>query len=161
MDLVLGIDPGIARCGYGIVYREHNAFVCVEYGCIETPAKTEDGDRLKMLHDELGRLIKKHKPVRAGVEKLYFSKNVTTGLQVSQARGVILLALAEAGIDLVELTPNEVKQAVSGFGAADKKQMQKMVQMTLKLKEIPKPDDAADALAVAITAACWREELKK
>ncbi|MBI4121973.1 MAG: crossover junction endodeoxyribonuclease RuvC [Parcubacteria group bacterium] len=157
MSLVLGIDPGIARCGYGLVRRDGSAFVCVDYGCLETPAGMETAARLELLFGLIKGILKGQNIDRVGVEKLFFSKNTKTAFQVGQARGVIMLALAAANAKIMEFTPNEVKQSVCGYGQADKKQMQKMVQLTLKIKDIPQPDDAADALAVAITAATWHE----
>jgi crossover junction endodeoxyribonuclease RuvC len=156
MSLILGIDPGIARCGYGLVRREGSSFACVDYGCIETPAGMDEGERLTLLYDAISQLVTKGEILRVGVEKLFFSKNTKTAFQVGHARGVILLSLAKAGLPILEFTPNEVKQSLCGYGNADKKQMQQMVKLTLKLKEIPEPDDAADALAVAITAATWK-----
>lgn len=154
--IVLGVDPGLARCGYGLVRVQGQRFELVEYGCIETPSKLAVGKRLAMIHAELGRLLKQHKPDRAGLEKLFFSKNVSTAMQVGEARGVVLLVLESAGLVPVELTPNEVKMAVCGQGNADKKQMQMMVKMLLKLAEVPQPDDAADAVGIALAAASWK-----
>ncbi len=125
--------------------------VAVSYGIISTPKEATPPARLEMLFDQLNALLKKHKPDTAAVEKLFFSKNVTTALAVGQARGVIMLCLQKAGIEPLEYTPNEVKQAVAGYGSADKRQVQEMVRALLQLDSIPKPDDAADALAVAIT----------
>ena len=156
MSLTLGIDPGIARCGFGVVRREGSVFTCIEYGCIETPAGLAEEKRLDQLFCALSELLNKHAFARVGVEKLFFAKNAKTAFQVGQARGVIMLALARAGVSILEMTPNEVKQSVCGYGGADKKQMQQMVKLTLKLEAIPQPDDAADALAVAITAATWK-----
>ncbi len=125
--------------------------VAVSYGIISTPKEATPPARLEMLFDQLNALLKKHKPDTAAVEKLFFSKNVTTALAVGQARGVIMLCLQKAGIEPLEYTPNEVKQAVAGYGSAEKRQVQEMVRALLQLDSIPKPDDAADALAVAIT----------
>lgn len=125
--------------------------VAVSFGIISTPKEAAPPARLEMLFDDLNKLLKKHKPDTAAVEKLFFSKNVTTALAVGQARGVIMLCLQKAGIEPFEYTPNEVKQAVAGYGSADKKQVQEMVRALLQLDKIPKPDDAADALAIAIT----------
>ncbi len=150
--LTLGIDPGTATVGYGLV-REHNdgTLQAIDYGVITTPAKTPMWERLKTIHDELAQLVATHDPDRAGVEELFFARNVTTAITVAQGRGVILYALAEAGLPIAEYKPNEVKQSISGYGGADKSQMQEMVRMLLGLEAIPRPDDAADALAVAIT----------
>ncbi|NWF64559.1 MAG: crossover junction endodeoxyribonuclease RuvC [Chloroflexi bacterium] len=152
MTLALGIDPGTATTGYGLVrLMPDGELVAVHYGVILTPKESSDSARLVMLFDDLNKILKKHKPDTAAVEKLYFARNVTTGIIVGQARGVILLALEKARIPTVEYSPNEVKQAVAGYGHAEKRQMQEMVRTLLQLKKIPKPDDAADALAIAIT----------
>jgi len=123
----------------------------VEYGTIRTPAGIPDAERLLMLHERMREIILLHRPKGSAVEKLFFQKNVRTAITVSQARGVILVSLAEAGLDVGEYTPNEIKQAVTGYGNADKQQVQEMVKVLLDLDKVPKPDDAADALAVAIT----------
>ncbi len=149
--LVIGIDPGTAITGYGVV-RIHQGrdIEAVDYGVIETPAKSPMPERLVMLYEQLNQILTLHRPDTGAVEKLFFQKNVRTAISVGQARGVALLALAQARISIGEYTPNEIKQAVAGYGAADKYQMQQMVRLLLNLEEIPKPDDAADALAVAI-----------
>ena len=149
--LVIGVDPGTAITGYGVVEEaEDGSLTAVDYGSIETTADDSMPERLMQLYKQLKELINLHQPESGAVEKLFFARNVRTALTVGQARGVALLALAEAGVVLAEYTPNEVKQAVAGFGGADKSQVQKMVQALLGLEEIPQPDDAADALAVAI-----------
>lgn len=149
--LAIGIDPGTAITGYGVVEEaEDGSLTAVDYGSIETTADDSMPERLMQLYKQLKELISLHQPESGAVEKLFFARNVRTALTVGQARGVALLALAEAGVVLAEYTPNEVKQAVAGFGGADKSQVQKMVQALLGLEEIPQPDDAADALAVAI-----------
>ena len=125
--------------------------VAVSFGIISTPKEATPPARLEMLFDQLNALLKEHKPDTAAVEKLFFSRNVTTAIAVGQARGVIMLCLQKAGIEPLEYTPNEVKQAVAGYGSADKRQVQEMVRALLQLDKIPKPDDAADALAIAIT----------
>ena len=125
--------------------------IVVKYGVILTPKEAAAPARLEMIYDEMRTLLKKHKPDTAAVEKLFFSRNVTTALAVGQARGVVMLALQQAGIDAFEYTPKEIKNAVAGYGGADKRQVQEMVRALLQLDSIPKPDDAADALAVAIT----------
>ena len=149
--LVIGIDPGTALTGYGLV-REDEAgqLVAVAYGVVETSARTPMPQRLSQLFHGLTRILAQHNPDQAAVEKLFFSKNVRTAISVGQARGVALLALAEAGAAIAEYSPNEIKQAITGYGGADKRQMQQMVRALLHLEEVPKPDDAADALAVAI-----------
>ncbi|MCD4684448.1 MAG: crossover junction endodeoxyribonuclease RuvC [Anaerolineae bacterium] len=150
--LVLGIDPGTATTGYGFV-REHpnGDFEAVAYGVIRTKAKTPMHLRLKKLYDEISDLIAEHKPDAAAIESLFFGKNVTTAITVAQGRGVVLLAFAAAGLPMREYKPSEIKQAVAGYGNADKWQVQEMIRQLLNLAEIPKPDDAADGLAVAIT----------
>jgi crossover junction endodeoxyribonuclease RuvC len=149
--LAIGIDPGTAITGYGVVEEaEDGSLTAVDYGSIETTADDSMPERLMQLYKQLKELINLHQPESGAVEKLFCARYVRTALTVGQARGVALLALAEAGVVLAEYTPNEVKQAVAGFGGADKSQVQKMVQALLGLEEIPQPDDAADALAVAI-----------
>ena len=152
MSLALGIDPGTATTGYGLVRVESDgSLVAVKYGVILTPREASASARLVMLYDQLNALLNEHKPELAAVEKLFFARNVTTALAVGQARGVVMLSLQQAGIETFEYTPKEVKQAVAGFGGADKRQVQDMVRALLQLDSIPKPDDAADALAIAIT----------
>jgi crossover junction endodeoxyribonuclease RuvC len=152
MTLALGIDPGTATTGYGLVrLTQDGSLVAVKYGVISTPKESTAPARLEMLYKELRALLKKYKPDTAAVEKLFFSRNVTTAIAVGQARGVVMLCLQQAGIEPFEYTPNEIKQAVAGYGSAQKRQVQEMVRALLLLPEIPKPDDAADALAVAIT----------
>jgi crossover junction endodeoxyribonuclease RuvC len=151
MTLVLGIDPGTATTGYGLVRdRADGSLESVEYGVIQTPASLPDHQRLSLLYNRLTQLLLLHRPDSCAVEKLFFQRNVSTAISVGQARGVILLAIAEAGLDVFEYTPNEVKQAVTGYGSAQKRQVQEMVRTLLIMPEIPRPDDAADALAVAI-----------
>ncbi|HIE25100.1 MAG TPA: crossover junction endodeoxyribonuclease RuvC [Anaerolineales bacterium] len=152
MTLVLGIDPGTATTGYGFVRQNpDDSLETVAYGVITTPAKTPAHERLITIYDELNELLRLHQPERCAVEKLFFQKNVTNAIAVGQARGVVMLALAQAGMNPAEYTPNEIKLAVSGYGSAGKRQVQEMVRMLLELDSIPRPDDAADALAVAIT----------
>ena len=152
MTLALGIDPGTATTGYGLVRLEPDGrLVAVKYGVILTPKEESAPARLEMFYRDLRALLKKHHPDTAAVEKLFFQRNISTAILVGQARGVALLALQQAGVEIFEYTPNEVKQAVAGYGSADKKQVQDMVRVLLGLAEIPKPDDAADALAIAIT----------
>jgi len=152
--VILGIDPGIAIVGYGLLEADSREVQRVlDVGVIRTEAGLPTAQRLLSVFQELEKLIQKYSPTQAAVEKLYFGKNVKTALTVGEARGVILLALESCGIPLVEFTPLEVKVALTGYGRADKQQMQHMVRQLLGLKEIPKPDDAADALAVALTAA--------
>lgn len=149
---ILGLDPGIARLGYGVLACERGDERAVAFGVIETP-KGDLGPRLVSLREQLRQLIALHQPQRIVVEKLFFSKNVKTATAVGEARGVILLTCAESGIETVEVSPQDVKIAVSGYGSADKQQVQKMVQTLLRLDAIPQPDDAADALAIALAGA--------
>jgi len=152
MTLALGIDPGTATTGYGLVrLAPDGSLVLVKYGVILTPKEATASARLVTLYDELRALLKEQKPETAAVEKLFFSRNVTTAMAVGQARGVVMLCLQQAGVETFEYTPNEIKQAVAGYGGAQKRQMQEMVRALLQLDSIPRPDDAADALAVAIT----------
>jgi len=152
MTLALGIDPGTATTGYGFVRQTPEGnLLAVSYGVITTPKNAPAPARLEMLYKELSGLLQQFHPDSAAVEKLFFQSNVSTAIAVGQARGVTLLALAQAGLEVSEYTPNEVKQAVAGYGSADKRQVQEMVRVLLVLDAIPKPDDAADALAVAIT----------
>ncbi len=152
MTLVIGIDPGTATTGYGLVRDlPDDNLQMVEFGVIQTPAGMPAAERLSMLYHRLRELLLLHRPESAAVEKLFFQNNVKTAIAVGQARGVALLALAEAGLEIAEYTPNEVKQAVTGYGSADKKQIQEMVRILLRMAHIPQPDDAADALAIAIT----------
>jgi crossover junction endodeoxyribonuclease RuvC len=150
--LVFGIDPGTATTGYGLV-REHpnGDLEAVAFGVITTPARKPMPDRLKMIHTQVTALIEQHRPDAAAIETMYFGKNVTTAITVAQGRGVILLALAEAGLPIREYKPAEIKQAIAGYGNADKWQMQEMIRQLLNLDDIPRPDDAADGLGVAIT----------
>jgi crossover junction endodeoxyribonuclease RuvC len=151
--IILGVDPGIADTGYGLVKIDKDRKMsCLAYGSIKTKAKTELTERLEIINIELGKIIKKYKPDLMAVEELFFCNNVKTAIIVGQARGVILLTAKQQAISITEFTPLQVKQAVSSYGKAPKLQVQKMVKLLLNLKEIPKPDDAADALAVAICA---------
>lgn len=152
MTLALGIDPGTATTGYGLVQRlQDDSLHAVAYGVLTTPKDISAPQRLVLLYQQLNELILLHRPQTCAVEKLFFQKNVSTAMGVGQARGVVLLALAQGGLEVAEYTPNEVKQAVAGYGSADKRQVQEMVRVLLGLPEIPRPDDAADALAIAIT----------
>ena len=149
--LVLGIDPGIAITGYGFVRTKNNTeYACVDYGVLKTPSNLPDSERLVRLFDALTALIRRHDPDSSAVEKLFFQKNVKTALSVGQARGIAMLTLAQAHLPIHEYTPNVVKQTICGYGNAGKRQVQRMVQTLLQLNDLPKPDDAADALAVAI-----------
>jgi crossover junction endodeoxyribonuclease RuvC len=149
--LVIGIDPGTAITGYGLVREEEDgSLTVVDYGAILTPPDHLMSLRLLQLYRDLKDLLNLHQPDSGAVEKLFFARNVRTALSVGQARGIALLALAEAGIPQAEYAPLEIKQAVAGYGGADKNQVQQMVRALLNLGEVPQPDDAADALAIAI-----------
>ena len=149
--LVLGIDPGTATTGYGLVREaEDGSLAVVDFGVILTPAKTPLENRLLLLHERLKEILLLHRPDSGAVEKLFFSRNVTTAIAVGQARGVVLLSMAQCHMKVYEYTPLEVKQSITGYGGAEKLQVQMMVQAVLQLPELPHPDDAADALAIAI-----------
>lgn len=148
--IILGVDPGTAITGYGVLQSDGDDLRTIAYGAITTPADWLMPRRLLFVYQELIALIAKHQPTDAVVEKLFFSKNVRTALSVGQARGVALLAAAQAGLTIHEYTPLQIKQAVVGYGRAEKQQIQQMVKMLLQLDAIPQPDDAADALAIAI-----------
>lgn len=158
--IILGIDPGTARMGYGIIGYDGNTASCAEYGVLETSADIGEDIRLNDLYKKLKNLILKHKPQVVAVEDIFYFKNQKTLVGVSQARGIVLLAAAQSGIRYHSFTPLQIKQAVTGYGQADKRQVQKMVKTLLNLEEEPKPDDAADALAAAICCAHSIEMLK-
>jgi crossover junction endodeoxyribonuclease RuvC len=147
---VLGIDPGIAIVGFGFIDKIGSKLVPVQYGSIQTEAHKDPAIRLKEVYDATRQLIDKYKPDSMAIEKLFFNRNVTTAFTVGQARGVMILAGVQAGLPIAEYTPLQVKQAVVGYGKAEKHQVQEMVKIFLKLSAVPKPDDVADALAVAI-----------
>ena len=149
--IILGIDPGTATTGYGVIEKDDkNNIIVLSYGCIKTSPDQNPGERLKIINKELNKIILKYKPNFASVESLFFFKNLKTALPVSQAKGVILFTVAKKNIPVLEFTPLEVKMTIVGYGRAEKKQVQKMIQNLLKLKELPKQDDAADALGVAL-----------
>lgn len=148
--LVLGIDPGTAITGYGLVREDDTGLALVDCGAITTPAGQPLPTRLQTIYRALAVITSAHQPDAVAVEELFFSRNVRTALSVGHARGVTLLALADAGLDIHEYKPLEVKQAVAGYGGADKRQVQEMVRMILNLDQVPQPDDAADAVAVAV-----------
>ncbi len=148
--ILLGIDPGLAIVGWGVIDYQNNRFRPIAYGSVQTPAGMETAARLSEIHRELTNIIDKYHPTEMAVEELFFTKNITTGIRVAEARGVILMTAKEKGLHLAEYTPNQVKQAVVGYGGADKRQVIAMVTRILNLPEPPKPDDTADALAIAI-----------
>jgi len=156
-QIILGIDPGFGRMGFGVIcVRVHGAEL-VDYGVMTTDKDQVFDERLVDLAKDIRSLLQEHKPTIIGIEKLFFGKSSTTAMRVSEVRGVVRLLCAEKGIPIVEFTPAQIKKATTGDGKANKQGMQKMVQILLGLKEIPRPDDAADALAVALTAAGVRE----
>ena len=148
--IVIGIDPGTARVGYGVIAVRDRKPEPVCYGCIESNKDQPASARLLHIYSEVAALLKKHPPSHLAIEKLFFSKNITSAMSVSEARGVILLLAEQLQIPVTEYTPNQVKQAITGSGRADKRQMQEMIKRLLGLGEIPKPDDAADALSIAL-----------
>lgn len=150
---ILGIDPGTGILGWGIIERRESKIIPLKYGCVRTPANTPLPERLFHIYESLCDIIEKNKPNAVSVEDLFFFKNQKTVMSVAQARGVAIICAKIAGLPVFEYTPLQVKQALTGYGRADKAQMQEMVRLTCKLKECPKPDDAADALAIAITHA--------
>ena len=147
---ILGIDPGFALMGYGVVDQKSGKYTPVEYGSLETTKNMAMQDRLKALYDGMTAIIERTRPEQAAIEELFFNRNITTAIFVAQARGVAILACANAGIPVAEYTPMQIKQSIAGSGKADKHQMQQMTKMLLGLSEVPKPDDTADALAAAI-----------
>jgi crossover junction endodeoxyribonuclease RuvC len=151
--IILGVDPGTAATGYGIVERTGSHLRALDYGCFETTPALELPARLALIHQAMTDLIAEHRPVSVGVERLFFNRNAQTAFAVGQARGVVLLAAAQAGLPVFEYGPHEVKMAVTGYGRAAKGQVQRMVQAVLGMDTLPRPDDAADALAVAICLA--------
>jgi len=148
--VILGIDPGVATIGFGVLRSERGKNTLVQYGVITTPAGIPLSQRLVQISEDMEQLIRQFKPDEMAVEELFFSKNITTGIAVAHGRGVILLAAEKMGVPVFEYTPMQVKQAVVGYGAAQKRQVMLMTQRLLGMKEVPKPDDAADALAIAI-----------
>lgn len=150
---ILGIDPGLATTGFAILDVEGHQKKLIAVGVIRTPAKLELGERLQEIYKDMHAILAEYKPKVCSIEQLFFSKNVTTGIQVSHARGVIVMALHDHGVSLYEYSPSAMKRALTGDGRADKKAIQKMVMLELKLKSAPKPDDAADAVSLALTLA--------
>lgn len=160
---ILGIDPGFGRVGFGVIEQSGvNGWSSVAFGCIETSSKQAFGERLLQVKNEITELIKKYQPDRLAVEELFFFKNVKTAIEVGQARGVILVTAVESGLPVDEFTPLQIKQSMTGYGRAEKAQMQRIVAAILGMKEKIKSDDAADALAVALTSAqsLWLTKIK-
>ena len=147
---ILGIDPGVATIGFGLVEAQRSAVRLLQYGVITTPAGLPLSVRLHQISQDMSQLLEQLKPEEAAVEELFFSKNITTGIAVAHGRGAILLELERAGVPVYEYTPMQVKQAVAGYGGADKRQVMLMTQRLLRMQCVPRPDDAADALAIAI-----------
>lgn len=148
---IIGIDPGTARIGWGLIDGQKQQYSLLRYGCIETDKTKQAYHRLQEIYQEVYSLLQTERPDQVVVERLFFARNVTTALSVGQARGVILLAAAQANLPVFEYTPLQVKQTVTGHGRAEKSQIQQMIKLLLRLKDLPKPDDAADALAIALT----------
>jgi len=158
--IILGIDPGTATTGYGVIDfkpRGKTPLKCLAYGCIKTFPENSDGHRLQTIEKEINKIIVSYKPELLAIERIFFFKNAKTIITVSQARGIIILAATKKKVPILEFSPLEVKMVISGYGRAEKKQMQEIMQSLLKLKELPKPDDAADALGIAI---CCSRKLK-
>lgn len=147
---ILGLDPGYAIVGYGVIEHDRGKNIYIGHGAVTTPAGMELPIRLMEIHRDICTLIDKYKPEAVAIEQLFFNTNVTTGINVAQARGVIILACAEKGVPIAEYTPLQVKQAVVGYGRAEKKQVMELTRIMLGLQAVPRPDDAADALAIAI-----------
>ena len=150
---IIGIDPGLASTGWGVIESSRGKLKYVAHGCIETSADKSRGQRLVIIYKSFLKVIKTYMPEQAAMENLYFGRNISSAMAVAEARGVLLMALCSKGLPVLELTPNSIKQAVVGVSKADKKQIQEMVKLILGLEEIPKPDHAADALGAAICAA--------
>ena len=148
--IVLGIDPGLATTGYAVVEEAYGKPILKAYGCLKTPAKMMEQERLVIIYNDVVNLLAQHQVQEVAIEQLFFNTNVTTALSVGQARGVAILAVAKQGLPIAEYTPLQVKQAVAGYGRADKQQVQRMVQSLLGLTEIIRPDDAADAVAICL-----------
>ena len=148
--IIIGIDPGLAIVGFGVIKKEENRITPLSYGCIRTSSEKQNPQRLMEIYDEMINLFEKYNPCAVAVERLFFTNNITSAMGVSEARGVIFLAAQQKNIPVVEYTPKQVKQAITGSGSADKKQMQEMIKRLLDLEEVPKPDDAADGLSIAL-----------
>lgn len=148
--IILGIDPGYAIVGYGVIKYEANRFTVIDYGAVTTQAHTPFVERLEIIYNNLNEIMKRYKPEAMAIEKLFYNTNAKTVIDVAQARGVTVLAAQQNGVEMFEYTPLQVKQSVVGYGRAEKKQVQEMTRVILNLEKIPKPDDTADALAMAI-----------
>lgn len=148
--IIVGIDPGLATVGFGVIQKSEENIIPVSYGCIRTSAEKQTPERLLDIYNETNALFEKYNPQTVVIEKLFFNKNVTSAMRVSEARGVILLAAQQKQIPIFEYTPAQIKQAITGTGRADKRQMQEMIKSLLGLDELPRPDDAADGLSIAL-----------
>ena len=148
--IIIGIDPGVARVGYGVLERTERYPTMLTCGCIETRSSLSQSQRLREIYESISQVLDEYNPACVAIEQLFFSRNTTSAMQVSEARGVLLLAVEQRDIPVAEYTPNQIKQAVTGSGRADKHQVQEMMRRLLRLQEIPRPDDAADGLAVAL-----------
>ena len=157
MIRVLGFDPGLANTGWGVIDADSRRMTAVSWGSITTPAGLPPGERLNIIFDKSSELIERYQPALAGIENLYFAKNVSSAMPVAQAKGVLLLALHRGGVRESEFTPPQIKQSITGSGRAEKAQVQEMIRLILGLKEIPKPDHAADALGAAVC--CFNNRL--
>lgn len=155
--IIIGIDPGLATVGFGVIRKETDRISPVSYGCIRTSSGKQNPERLMEIYDEINELFEKYPPSVVAVEKLFFTNNITSAMSVSEARGVIFLAAQQKNIPVIEYTPKQVKQAITGSGRADKKQVQDMIKRLLGLDEIPKPDDAADGLSIALCHVNFRK----
>jgi crossover junction endodeoxyribonuclease RuvC len=158
---ILGIDPGYGRTGWGVIEDISGKVKPIDYSCLETPPHTPDAQRLQQMYAGLTMILDAHRPDAVAVEELFFNTNVTTALKVGQARGVVLLAVAQHNLSVVSYTPLQVKMALTGYGRAEKSQIAQMVKTVLSLQQIPKPDDVTDALAIALTHAFSRKMVKK
>jgi crossover junction endodeoxyribonuclease RuvC len=150
---IIGVDPGLASTGWGVVDFSGNRLRYIAHGCIETKAETPRAERLFFIYQAFRQVLKTYKPVESAIENLYFARNVSSAMAVAEARGVLCMALTQQGLPVMDITPNAIKQAVVGHGAADKKQMQEMIRIILGLESIPRPDHAADALGAAVCCA--------
>lgn len=157
--IIFGIDPGFAIIGYGVIEKKGNKYETIDYGVVTTESKLDLSERLNIMYEEIKGKIVKYNPDRIAIEELFFNKNAKTAIAVAQARGALVLCAKKSDKPIFEYTPLQIKQAITGYGRADKCQMQKMIQILLSLKEIPKPDDAADALAVAVCCANMERDI--
>jgi len=157
---IIGIDPGLARLGFGIIKKINNKIKLLDYGCIKTSPVFPTGERLKKINNEINKIIRRYKPKILAIENLYFFKNLKTAMPVSQVKGVILLTAAKKKIPVFEITPLQMKMTITGYGKAEKKQVQKMIKVLLDLKETPTSDDAADALGIALCCLLYYENKK-